>query len=162
MDITIFVGKTHPAGDQVITFKRRSLRELFGYMYGNIGVFSLTDLLGNFSRSMVFPYLSLYILALGGTTGQIGIVAALAPLAGLLMFPLGGYLADHTPRVRLIVAANLLSVCVVLLNVFAPSWQVLALAALAPGLCRLPIPGALGSDCRLTVTREPRQGASAP
>ena len=42
-------------------------RNRFSYMAGNIGVFSLTDLLGNFARSLVFPYVSLYILALGGT-----------------------------------------------------------------------------------------------
>ena len=42
----------------------RSLRGAFGFMYGNIIVFSVTDLLGNFCRAMVFPYVSLYILAL--------------------------------------------------------------------------------------------------
>ena len=71
-------------------------------------VFSITDLLGNFSRAMVFPYVSLYILALGGNAAQIGIVNSLAPLAGLIMFPLGGYFADRTNRVKLIVLASYL------------------------------------------------------
>ena len=62
---------------------RRSLK----LMSGNILVFSITDLLGNFSRRLVFPYMSLYILALGGNAAQIGYVTALAPLAGLVMFP---------------------------------------------------------------------------
>ena len=41
-------------------------------MSGNIMVFSITGLLGNFARAMVFPYASLYVLALGGDARTIG------------------------------------------------------------------------------------------
>lgn len=37
-----------------------------------------------FSRAMVFPYVLLYVLALGGEPEQVGIVYALGPLGGLL------------------------------------------------------------------------------
>ena len=50
----------------------RSLHGAFSFIYGNVMVFFVTDLLGNFSRAMVFPYVSLYILALGGDATQIG------------------------------------------------------------------------------------------
>lgn len=39
-----------------------NFRQRFTYLKGNILVFSITDLLGNFSRRLVFPYVSLYIL----------------------------------------------------------------------------------------------------
>lgn len=120
--------------------KLPTVQDATRYMHGNIGVFTVTDLLGNFARSMVFPYVSLYILALGGTSAQIGFIQSLAPLLGLFMFPIGGYLADKTSRVRLIVAANALSVVIVLLFAFSPNWQVFAFATLLQGFAVFQFP----------------------
>ena len=111
----------------------RSLRGALGFMYGNIMVFSVTDLLGNFCRAMVFPYVSLYILALGGDATRIGFVNSLAPLAGLIVFPIAGYIADHSNRVKLIVLAGYLSSAIILIYILAPNWQVFAVAALLQG-----------------------------
>lgn len=116
---------------------------LHGYLRsvrGNIRVFTITDLLGNFARAMVFPYVSLYILALGGNTTQIGLIQSLAPLLGLLMFPIGGYLADKTRRVRLIVLANSAAVIIALLFAFSPNWQVFAIATLLQGFAVFQFP----------------------
>jgi MFS family permease len=121
-------------------FKSRSLRSTFSFMAGNILVFSVTDLLGNFARAMVFPYASLYILALGGDARQIGFVNSLAPFAGLIMFPIAGYIADQTSRIKLIVLGNYLSVAVVLMFVLAPSWELIALATLLRGFVVLQFP----------------------
>jgi MFS family permease len=49
------------------------------------------------------------------------------------MFPIGGYLADNTRRVRLIVLANSLTVVVVLIYSFSPNWQIFAFATLLQG-----------------------------
>lgn len=117
-----------------------TLRQKFDFMGGNITVLSITDLLGNFSRRLVFPYVSLYILALGGQAAEIGLVTALAPLAGLIMFPLGGYIADHANRVKLIVLANLFSAGIVLMRASAPNWQVFALAAVLQGVVAVQFP----------------------
>jgi MFS family permease len=111
----------------------QSLRANFKFMHGNILVISLTRVLGMFSRGMVFPYASLYILALGGDPTQIGFVNALRPLAGLLVYPLAGYLTDHIGRVKLIVLGGYLSGVMVLLYVVAPNWQTVALAGLLQG-----------------------------
>jgi len=100
---------------------------------GNILIFGLTDLLGNFARSMVFPYASLFILALGGDAAQIGFITFLGQLAGLFILPVAGHISDYTDRVRLIVVAGFLSSLFLLITVFAPSWQVIALSALLSG-----------------------------
>ncbi|MCW3991866.1 MAG: MFS transporter [Candidatus Bathyarchaeota archaeon] len=113
--------------------KRSSLRDAFGFMHGNILVLTVTRVLGMFSRSMAFPYASLYILALGGEAAQIGFVNSLRPLAGLLMYPLAGYIADLVGRVKLIALAGYLSGVITLMYVFAPSWQMIALAGLLQG-----------------------------
>jgi len=109
-------------------------------MHGNILIISITGLLGNFSRAMIFPYASLYILALGGNAAQIGFINSLSPLLGLLLFPMAGYLADHAGRVKLIVLANFLSAGTTLLYVIAPSWELIAVAALLRGVAVLQFP----------------------
>jgi MFS family permease len=109
-------------------------------MKGNILVLTLTQVLGRFFRSMVMPYASLYILALGGEPAQIGVINSLRPLAGLMMFPLAGYLTDRAGRVRLIALAGYLSGATMLLYVLAPSWEWIALAALLQGFMTLQFP----------------------
>ena len=116
------------------------LRNLFAGMPHNIRVFSVADLLGNFARSMVLPYVSLYILALGGTTAQIGLIQSLLPLFGLIMFPIGGYLADKTSRVRLIILSNSILIINVLIMAFSPNWQIYAIATALQGLAYFQFP----------------------
>ena len=76
-------------------FKNHSLRNTFRFVSGNILVLSVTGMLGNTARRMVLPYVSLYILALGGDATIIGLVNSLSPLAGLVIFPIAGYLAQE-------------------------------------------------------------------
>jgi len=98
------------------------------FMRGNLLVLTITRSLGMFCRGMAFPYASLYILALGGEPGEIGLINALSPLAGLLVFPIAGYLSDRAGRVKLIALAGYLSGAVTLLYVLATGWQSIALA----------------------------------
>ena len=109
-------------------------------MSGNIMVFSITGLLGNFARAMVFPYASLYVLALGGDARTIGWVNFLRPLAGLIAFPIAGYLTDRASRVKLIVLGNYLSVAFLLIYVLAFRWEIIAIASLMSGLVVLGFP----------------------
>ena len=111
----------------------KSVRERFNFMRGNLLVLTVRQTIGMFFRGMVFPYASLFILEVGGTSSQIGIVNSLRPLAGLLMFPISGYLTDRTSRVKLIALAGYLSAASMLLYVFAPSWEWIALGALIQG-----------------------------
>jgi MFS family permease len=108
---------------------RSSLR----FLSGNILVFALTDMLGNFARSMVFPYASLYILALGGDAARIGLVAFLSQLAGLVLLPVAGHICDYSDRVRLMALAGFLSSLFLLVMILTPTWQGIALASLLSG-----------------------------
>jgi MFS family permease len=117
-----------------------SLRNAFRFVSGNTLVFSVTGMLGNFARAMVFPYVSLYILALGGNAQQIGFINSLRPLTGLILFPIAGYVADHAARVKLIVAANFFTAAIVAMFFIAPSWQVIAVAASLQGVAVLMFP----------------------
>jgi len=121
---------TEPVG---LMTEKRATRDTFSFMRGNILVLTATRVLGMFCRRMVFPYASLYILALGGDSTQIGFINSLRPLAGLVMFPLAGYITDRAGRVRLIALSGYFSGAVMLLYVFAPSWEWLALGTLLQG-----------------------------
>ncbi|MBN2549682.1 MAG: MFS transporter [Anaerolineales bacterium] len=106
----------------------------FQYVTGNLRVLTITDMLMNFSRRLVFPYASLYILALGGNATQIGLISFLSMVAGLFLLPVAGHITDHADRIRLLVLAGFLSTAFLVLNVIAPTWQVVALATLLSGL----------------------------
>ncbi|MBS13872.1 MAG: hypothetical protein CME19_20045 [Gemmatimonadetes bacterium] len=97
-------------------------------MRGNVLVLSISGALGMFSRGMVFPYVPLYIMTLGGQPAEVGIVYALGPLGGLLIFPIAGYLADHLNRAKLIAAAGFAASFIILINVFAQSWEWVAVS----------------------------------
>ena len=119
---------------------RRSLPRALEFMRGNMLVFSITRVLGMFGRRMAFTYASLFILALGGEPAQIGLINSLRPLSALLVFPIGGYLADRVGRVKLIGYTGIFSSLIILLYALAPNWRWLAWASLLRGLTVISFP----------------------
>ena len=109
-------------------------------MRGNVLVLSISGALGMFSRAMAFPYAPLFILSLGGAPAEIGLIYALGPLGGLIVFPIAGYLADRTSRARLIAFTGYFSASTFLLYIFAQSWQWIAVARLLQGFAVLQFP----------------------
>jgi MFS family permease len=89
---------------------------------------------------MVFPYASLLILAVGGGSSQIGVINSLRPLAGLIVFPIAGYLTDKKGRVRLMMIAGIISAISSLLFVLSPTWHWIAFAALIHGFSLFEFP----------------------
>ena len=118
----------------------RPRRQTFGFMCGNFRVLTLTQVLGQFGRSLAFPYASLYILSLGGAPAQIGLISALMPLAGLLVFPIAGYLADRAGRVKLIGLTGLVSGAIYVVYALAPDWRWLAALAILQGFMAVQFP----------------------
>ncbi len=95
-------------------------------MKGNILVLTVSRVIWSISGAVVRPYMSLYILALGGSKPVIGVANALAGLAGMFLFPLGGYIADKAGRAKLIGIATFLYASSFIFFIFAPSWEWLA------------------------------------
>jgi MFS transporter, PPP family, 3-phenylpropionic acid transporter len=126
----------------------QSIRDNLAFLRGNILVMTVNRALGMFARGMVFPYASLYILALGGEPEQIGLVNSLLPLAGLVMFPLAGYLTDRAGRSKLITLGALFSAATYSIYLFASSWQWIAVASFLIGfrVFQFPASSALTMD----------------
>jgi MFS family permease len=123
-----------------VMFKNHSIGNPFRFLTGNTLVLSITGMLGNFARRMALPYVSLYILALGGSATQIGFINSLRPLAGLVAFPVAGHIADHAGRVKLILFGNFLSAFIVGMYFLAPTWQLIAVGAALQGFAVLMFP----------------------
>jgi len=102
-----------------------TLREL---MRGNILVLTVSRILWSMSSSIVWPFVSLYIIELGGNAPTIGKITALANVAGMLFFPLGGYLADKSGRAKLVGYSTLLFAGSLSVFAMAKSWQWIAAA----------------------------------
>ncbi len=100
-----------------------SIRSL---MKGNVLVLTVSRVIWSVSMSIVFPFLSLYIIELGGTKPIVGMVNALGSVAGMVLFPVGGYLADKAGRAKFVGISTFFFASSFLLFIFAPTWQWLA------------------------------------
>jgi len=87
--------------------------------------------LDRLAYQMVFPYLSIYIVALGATATQLGLVNSLGMAVGGLAGPLTGWLIDrHGPRSFYLVGIGFLAVSY-LTYALANSWPVTIVAMIA-------------------------------
>lgn len=115
-------------------------RSLFWFLTGNIRVLVVCRVLWSWSTSIVYPYLSLFILALGGTATEVGLISSLGILAGMFLYPIGGYIADKSGRVKLTGYSTVIYACTHLFFVFANNWQTVALGQFLSQLLLFYIP----------------------
>jgi MFS family permease len=109
----------------------KSIRDV---LRGNLLIFTLGDVLRQLSMFITFPYFSLYIRALGGSTVDIGLVNTFRPLAALFIFPIAGYLSDRYSRVKTIAVSGYISAALYVIFMLAPDWQFLAIGNFLMGL----------------------------
>ena len=116
-----------------------SIREV---MRGNLLVFTVGDAIRQLSMFITFPYFSLYVLALGGSPVDIGIVNSLRPLLSLFIYPVAGYISDYYDRVKVITTTGYLTAGLWLVFMLAPDWRVLAMGNLLMGAMTFYFPAA--------------------
>jgi MFS family permease len=95
----------------------------FSFMRGNVLVMTVCSALWRVSTDIMWPFLSLYVLALGGDYETIGMVMAVGNLAGMIFYPLGGYLADYQGRIRVMSYMTYIYALTFLIFVFTSSWE---------------------------------------
>jgi MFS family permease len=79
-----------------------SIRGVFRFMRGNVLVMTLCECVWRTTIDVITPFLSLYVISLGGNYETIGIIMAIGNFASLILYPLGGYIADYQGRIKLI------------------------------------------------------------
>jgi len=94
----------------------------------NVLVLTLSRAIWSMSDTNVDNFISSYMLALGASVPTIGVINALGSFGAMLLYPLGGYIADKSGRVRLVSYSTILYVSSFLVFLLAPGWEWAALA----------------------------------
>lgn len=100
-----------------------AIREIFSFMKGNVLVMTICECVWRSTIDIIWPFLPLYVLSLGGKYETIGIIMAIGNAASLILYPLGGYIADYQGRIKLIAYMTFGYACAFLIPAFTNSWQ---------------------------------------
>ncbi|MDA8123656.1 MAG: MFS transporter [Deltaproteobacteria bacterium] len=87
--------------------------------------------LDKFAYQMVFPYLSLYIVALGATGTELGLVNSIGMIVAGILGPYTGWIIDRTGPKRIYLIGIVIVGLSYLLYGLAVSWQVTLVAMMA-------------------------------
>jgi MFS family permease len=105
-----------------------------GVLRGNLFWLVVCQCIWQFTTNIPSPYLPLYIQSLGGSPADIGLVRSAAAIAGLFLYPLGGYIADKQGRVKLVSVATVVYAFSFIPFAFAPNWETLVVASFLQNL----------------------------
>jgi MFS family permease len=122
-EVIVTPGNLGPQRGSAVAFLRRQQRDW--------GVTVVRTSLDRLAYQMVFPYLSVYIVALGASATQLGLVSSLGMAIAGLAGPFIGWLIDrHGPRTFYLVGIAFLAVSYVT-YALANSWPITILAMMA-------------------------------
>ena len=102
------------------------MAEWLDFMRGNVLVMTVCECVWRSTIDIIWPFLSLYVLELGGSYETIGLIMAAGNLASLVLYPLGGYIADYQGRIKLIGYMTFAYGAGFLIPAFTDTWQWLA------------------------------------
>jgi MFS family permease len=85
--------------------------------------FLLAMILANIAGQMAYSMLSLYMVDLGASVGQVGLVFSVASLVPMVLQLLGGWISDTIGRLRAIAIGSSFAVFGYLLFFISPSWE---------------------------------------
>lgn len=89
----------------------------------NLRWFLLAMILANIAGQMAYSMLSLYLIDLGASVGQVGLVFTLASLVPIALQIFGGWFSDTIGRLRAIAFGSAISVFGYIFFFIAPSWE---------------------------------------
>jgi MFS family permease len=110
------------------------------FMKGNVLTLTVCSILWRISIDIIWPFLALYIMALGGEYETIGQVMAIGNLASLILYPLGGYIADYQGRIKVMAYMTFVYSFTFLIFVFTDSWVWVGVGMFAQSLITFYIP----------------------
>ncbi len=94
----------------------------------NVLVLTLSRVIWSMSDTNIDHFISIYIQALGASVPVIGLINALGSFGAMLLYPVGGYIADKSGRVRLVASSTIIYVSSFIIYLWAPSWEWAAIA----------------------------------
>jgi MFS family permease len=116
------------------------LAKWLDFMRGNVLVMTVCECVWRSTIDIIWPFLSLYVLELGGSYETIGLIMAVGNLASLVLYPLGGYIADYQGRIKLIGYMTFAYGAGFLIPAFTGTWQWLAVGMFVQSLATFYFP----------------------
>jgi len=89
----------------------------------NLRWFLLAMILANIAGQMAYSMLSLYLIDLGATVGQVGMVFTIASLVPIVLQIFGGWFSDTVGRLKAIAFGSSFAVFGYLIFFISPSWE---------------------------------------
>ena len=97
----------------------------------NLKILTLSMILANIGGRIFRPFLSLYIIALGGTVVEVGIFFTIDTIVTALMRPFGGWLSDTIGRLQAVGIGTVFGLIGFVGYAISPTWQWLILFTFA-------------------------------
>ncbi|UCD45987.1 MAG: MFS transporter [Candidatus Bathyarchaeota archaeon] len=104
------------------------------FLKGNIGVMILSSGLWDIAFAMTWPFYALYVLELGGSYMDIGLISALGAVAKIAPTLFGGYLTDALGRKRILYTLSFLLAVNELIYAYAPDYRYIYVGAVVGSL----------------------------
>jgi len=101
---------------------KKTGRQLLG-LSGNALTISLTDLIGTAAIFLYQPFWSLYVLSLGASAIDLGIINLITALLGAALMPPMGYLSDRIGRKKPVVISGFIASIGPILQALAQNWH---------------------------------------
>lgn len=89
----------------------------------NLRWFLLAMIMANIAGQMAYSMLSLYLIDLGASVSQVGLVFTVASLVPIILQIFGGWFSDTIGRLRAIAFGSIFSVFGYLIFFLSPSWE---------------------------------------
>ena len=112
----------------------QTVRDIFSFMKGNVLVMTICECVWRATVDIIWPFLPLYVIELGGSYETIGIIMAVGNAASLILYPVGGFIADYQGRIKLISTMTFVYGIGFLINGFTNTWQWLAVGMFVQSL----------------------------
>jgi len=112
----------------------QTVRDIFSFMKGNVLVMTICECVWRSTVDIIWPFLPLYVIELGGSYETIGIIMAVGNAASLILYPVGGFIADYQGRIKLISTMTFVYGIGFLIIGFTNTWQWLAVGMFVQSL----------------------------
>ena len=99
-------------------------RQATGFYRGNIAVIASSNAIKNFGGGIISTYVSLYFIGIGGDPLTLGLMTSIASIIQCFVLFLGGFIADHYGRRKIMVLAAFYSVLFPLLYAVIQDWRI--------------------------------------
>lgn len=110
------------------------------FFRGNIGVIAGSTAVNGFGTALVSTYIAKYFVGIGGDPFELGIMTSLSAIIQLLVFFLGGHIADRYGRRRVIVLAAFYAILFPMLYVLIRDWRIFLVASVMGAFASLSSP----------------------